>query len=140
MTVAVKNGIIAEAAIRTNQFAIATAAIDVSRVAAGLPSVVGIADLITPVPGGQACVPKVPLPPTFTTIGCGNLMEAMKWEKRMETAFTGYANWFFDSRGWSDLPAGTSVQWATPWQELQVRLKPLYSPAAVAPSPSTYGF
>ena len=24
----------------------------------------------------------------------------MKWEKRIETAFTHFAGWFFDSRGW----------------------------------------
>ena len=140
LTLALKNAIIAEAGIRTGQWAIATAAIDVSRVAAGLPSVAGIADLVTPVPGGAACVPRVPQPPTYTTVACGNLLEAMKWEKRMETAYTNYSAWFTDSRGWGDLPAGTSPQWATPYQELQVRLRPLYSLPQFAPSPSTYGF
>jgi len=138
-TLATNNGLIAEAAIRTGQWSVATAAINVSRTAAGLPSVTGMADLVAPVPGGQACVPKVPQPPNYNTIACGNLMEAMKWEKRLEGAYTTYGSWFLDSRGWGDLPAGTSVQWAVPYQELQVRLKPLYS-LTVGSLPGTYGF
>jgi len=45
----------------------------------------------------------------------------MKWEKRMESAYTHFAAWFLDSRGWGDLPEGTALFWSVPFQELQVR-------------------
>ncbi len=54
-------------------------------------------------------------------------MEALKWEKRMETAFTHFGAWFFDSRGWGDLPEGTALQYPVPYQELDVRGVPLYN-------------
>jgi len=66
-------------------------------------------------------VPKVPVGPSFTTIACGNMLEAMKWEKRIETAYTHYMAWFLDMRGWGDLPEGTPYDWAAPYQDLQAR-------------------
>jgi len=45
----------------------------------------------------------------------------MKWEKRLETSFTGYAQWFIDSRGWGDLTRGTVTEWPVPWEELYAR-------------------
>jgi hypothetical protein len=45
----------------------------------------------------------------------------MKWEKRLETQSTHYLAWFFDSRGWGDLPEGTGTYWPVPYQDLQVR-------------------
>jgi len=51
----------------------------------------------------------------------------MKWEKRLETQSTHFGAWYFDSRGWGDLPVGTPTQWATPYADLQVRVKPVYS-------------
>ena len=89
--------------------------------------------------GGNACVPRVPTPNVFTTIQCGSVFEAMKWEKRMETTLTGYAQWFIDSRGWGDLPQGTGTSWPVPFQELDSRSKPLYNGLTVS-GPSTYGF
>mgnify|MGYP003291237819 CR=1 FL=1 len=53
--------------------------------------------------------------------------EAMKYEKRLETAYTTYGAWFFDSRGWGDLPVGTPLEWPVPFQELDARLLPLYN-------------
>jgi len=132
------NGLIAEGAIRTGQWALATQYIDSSRVRSGLPSVAGIANLTTPVPGGNACVPKVPQGPAFTTAACGNLMEAMKWEKRIETAYTHWGAWYFDGRGWGDLPAGSPLEYPTPYQELDTRQLPIYSAVQVAGA-STYG-
>jgi hypothetical protein len=79
------------------------------------------------VPGGNACVPRVPQPPSYTTTACGTILEALKWEKRVETAFTGYAQWWLDSRGWGDLVEGTALEWAVPWQELFARLGPTYT-------------
>jgi hypothetical protein len=124
MTQAEMNLLAAEGYIRTNQVALAAPLIDASRVAkGGLPSLVmaGITDLTTPVPGGSGCVPRVPQPPTFTSTACGNILEALKWEKRMETAFIGYGSWYFDSRGWGDLPQRTALHWPVPWQEMDAR-------------------
>ena len=133
----------AEGYLRENDIPAAAALIDRYRVPAGLPSVAGITNLTDPVPGGSACVPQVPQPPTFTTTACGNIFEAMKWEKRMETAFTGYAQWFIDSRGWGDLAEGTALQWPVPYQEMDARGQPFYNSAAVPGNQAargTYGF
>lgn len=129
----------AEGHIRRNNFAAAAALIDKSRVRAGLPSVAGITNNTTPVPGGNACVPRVPTGNGAQT-ACGNLFEAMKWEKRVETSFTGYAQWFIDSRGWGDLWPGTPLEWPVPYQELLARQMPLYTSEARAAGPNTYGF
>jgi hypothetical protein len=128
----------AEGHIRNNNFTAAAALIDKTRTRAGLPSAAG-ATLTTPVSGGNGCVPQVPVGPAFTTTACGNIMEAMKWEKRVETSFTGYAQWFIDSRGWGDLPAGTPIEWPVPYQELFARLLPSYTNTKVAVK-GTYGF
>jgi hypothetical protein len=69
----------------------------------------------------------------------------MKWEKRMETAFASYAQWYFDGRGWGDLPEGTPIHWPVPFQELGARSHAIYSlagagrPGSTGPS-LTYGF
>jgi hypothetical protein len=138
-TVAENDMLAAEGYLRTQQIAKATPLIDKYRTRAGLPSVAGITDLTTPVPGGSACVPQVPVGPSFTTTACGNLMEAMKWEKRVETSFTGYAQWFVDARGWGDLVRGTAVEWPVPYQELFARQLASYTTTKSAPV-GTYGF
>jgi hypothetical protein len=127
MTVAEMNLLRAEGHIRLNEVAQAGPLIDFSRVTrGGLPAVTGIADLTTPVPGGASCVPRVPQGPNYSSSACGNIFEAMKWEKRMETAFIGYGSWYFDSRRWGDLPAGTALHWPVPWQEMDARSQPFY--------------
>jgi hypothetical protein len=134
------NALIAEGAIRTGQFALAAQYIDSSRVRNGLLPVAGIADLVTPVPGGAACVPRIPVGPGFTSSACGNILEAMKWEYRMETAYTGFGMWYFAGRGWGDLPEGTPLQHPVPYQELDVRSKPLYNLGGVGgPSSAARG-
>ena len=135
----------AEGYLRTGNVAAAATLIDLTRTASGLPALSGVVTAVTdPVPGGANCVPRVPVGPAFTTTACGSVFEAMKWEKRMETAYTTYGAWFFDSRGWGDLPEGTPVQWPVPNQELDARLLPIYSLGGVGqPSgagPSTYGY
>ena len=118
-------GLIAEGAIRTGNFALAAEMINNTRVSrGGLPSVAGITDLTTPVPGDNACVPRVPVfsGGSFTT-RCGNILEALKWEKRMEMAYISYGAWFFDMRGWGDLPEGTPIHFPVPWQERDVRVQ-----------------
>ena len=66
-------------------------------------------------------MPKVPVGPNFTTIDCGNLWDALKYEKRIETAYTHFAAWYLDNRGWGDLPDRTATFWAVPFQDLQSR-------------------
>ena len=113
----------AEGYYRKGNLAKTTQLIDKSRVPAGLPALTGaVASLTSQVPGGNACVPRVPQPPSFTSTACGTVFEALKWEKRVETSFTGYAQWWLDSRGWGDLVEGTALEWAVPWQELFARL------------------
>lgn len=109
----------AEGLIRTGNYAAAAALVNITRVKSGLPAITAF-DLTSPVPGGANCVPKVPVAP-YNVIACGNLWEAMKYEKRIETAFTHYAPWFLDSRGWGDLPADVPLFWAVPYQDLQAR-------------------
>jgi hypothetical protein len=113
----------AEGLIRTGSYAAAAALINVTRVKNGLPAIT-VFDGTSPVPGAASCVPQVPAAPAFTSVTCGNMMEAMKWEKRMESAYTHIGAWFFDMRGWGDLPAGTPLYWATPNEDLLARGKP----------------
>jgi hypothetical protein len=129
----------AEGYLRTGNIAAAATLIDKTRVRAGLPPVTGMTSLTQQVPGGNACVPRVPQPPNFTTTACGTIFEAMKWEKRVETSFTGYAQWFIDSRGWGDLTQGTALHWPVPYQELFARLLPSYTTQEKAVK-GTYGF
>ena len=134
----------AEGYIRTGNIAAAAALIDRTRTTAGLPPLTGTVTTATdPVPGGPLCVPRVPSAGS-TTLTCGNIFEAMKWEKRMETAYTTYGAWFFDARGWGDLPEHTAVHWPVPNQELDARLLPIYDLGGAGnpggAGPSSYGF
>jgi hypothetical protein len=144
-TVAENDMLAAEGYIRTGNIGAAAALIDKTRTTAGLPALVGSVTTATdPVPGGSACVPRVPVGPNFTTTACGNIFEAMKWEKRMETAYTTYGAWYLDSRGWGDLAEGTPLSWPVPFQELDARKKGIYDlggiGGAAAAGPSSYGF
>ena len=117
----------AEGLYRQGLFAAAGALVNNSRTAAfttvanggGLPPIT-VFDATTSVPGGNACVPKVPVAP-FNVVACGKLWDALKYEKRMETAYTSYAPWYLDGRGWGDMSLGTPLYWATPFQDLQAR-------------------
>ena len=144
-TVAENDLLAAEGYLRTNRIAQAATLIDKTRTTAGLPALSGVITSLTqPVPGGNACVPRIPVGPSFTSTQCGTILEALKWEKRMETAYTVYGAWYFDSRGWGDLPEGTPLSWPVPYQELDARLLPLYTLGGVGGSEaagvSTYGF
>lgn len=99
----------AEALYRRGDRAGAAAIVNETRVAAGLSP--------TDVAGTNAsCVPKLP------NGACGDLWEALKWEKRMETVFTGPVGtgWFFDGRGWGDLWKDTPLQLPMPCTESEV--------------------
>jgi hypothetical protein len=138
----------AEGYIRRNgagDIQLAAAKIDISRVGrGGLPPLTGtIVTNADPVPGGATCVPRVPQGPGFTTNACGNIMEAMKWEYRMETAYTALGSWYFAGRGWSDLIEGTAVEFPVPFQELDALSKPYYGlgGGGLSSAPKgTYGF
>ena len=145
-TVAELNMLEAEGQIRKGNFTAAAALINKTRTANGLAAITAF-DGTSPVPGGNACVPKVPVGPSFNTVACGNMMEALKWEKRNEEAYTGFIQWFLDGRGWGDLPTGTPLHWPPPYQDLQARgrtASQIYStgggtnPASAAKG--TYGF
>lgn len=114
----------AEGLFRTGNLAGAAALVNITRVRNGLPAITAF-DNTSPVPGGNACVPKVPggagTGGAFNRVGCGTLFEALKYEKRIETAFTHFAAWFADMRGWGDLPKDTPLFWAVPYQDLQAR-------------------
>jgi len=135
----------AEALIMLNRVPEAAVLIDRTRVTAGLPALTGeLTARGQLVPGATACVPQIPVGPSFSTTVCGDVFEAMKWEKRMESAYAGYGVWFFDSRGWGDLAVGTAYEWPVPYQEMDARRKPFYNLGGIgnrsAAGMSTYGF
>ena len=145
MTRAELNLLMAEGYIRTGDFANAMSRINISRVGNGnLPPLAGITSLTQPIGTSGSCVPRVPQPPDFTTAACGNIMEAMKWEKRLETELTHLGAWFIDSRGWGDLPEGTPVHFPVPFQEMDARGRPAYNLGGVggpdAAARSNYGY
>ncbi|MES2523336.1 MAG: hypothetical protein V4617_11605 [Gemmatimonadota bacterium] len=130
----------AEGHLRAGNFAAAATLINVSRERNGLAPISGITSLTQPISTNLAtCVPRVPKAPEFTTTECGNIFEAMKYEKRMESTFTGYMVWFADNRGWGDLIEGTAVEWPVPYQEMQARTTSYYNGTKRAPR-GTYGF
>ncbi len=127
----------AEGQIRKGNFAAAAALINKTRVArGGLPAIVAF-DGASEVPGGADCVPKVPVGPSYTALACGNMLEALKWEKRIETAYTHFMAWYLDSRGWGDLPDGTGYHWAPPYEDLQARTLGIYSTGGTFGNPGT---
>lgn len=135
----------AEGYIRKGDIASAAKLIDNTRVANGkLPALSGaVTSASQPVPGGTSCVPQVP-DATGQNPTCGTIMEAMKYEKRVETLFSGYGQWFMDERGWGDLVQGTPVQFPVPYQEMDARFHPFYDSNAMsgpqAAAKGTYGF
>jgi hypothetical protein len=131
----------AEAYYRLGDLANAVTRINITRQAKGvLPELSLTMTATDQVPGGGACVPRVPDPATnFTSAKCGTLFEALKWEKRMELAFMQYGAWYFDSRGWGDLAAGTPLEWPVPYQEMDTRSLKLYN-SNTAAAAGTYGY
>jgi hypothetical protein len=145
MTRAEMDLLMAEGYIRKGDFGNAMAKINITRVGNGkLPALTGITALTDPIGATGNCVPRVPQPPTYTTAACGNIMEAMKWEKRLETEMTSLGAWFIDSRGWGDLPEGTPLHFPIPFQEMDARGKPAYNLGGVggtdAAAKGTYGY
>lgn len=139
----------AEGYLRANDIASALPLINATRTApldgagkaqgGGLPALTAAADGgIT----GAGCIPEIPVGAVHSgggTVVCAGAapahafapnrahFEAMKYEKRLETIQSHFGAWFLDGRGWGDIPEGTPVQWAVPYQDLQARQLPVYS-------------
>lgn len=78
-----------------------------------------------------SCVPRLP------SGVCGDLMEMLKWEKRLETRNVGLFNvsWFWDGRRWGDLYRGTALQLPVPAGELATLQLESYTFGGVGESP-----
>lgn len=137
----------AEADLRLNPNAptVAVTRINASRVANGLPAFPTGATRETRAPahpggGALSCVPQTPTAGN-RVVECGTLWEAMKYEKRLESMFTGYAQWWSDHRGWGDLVQGTLTMIPVPYQEMDARVLDFYnSTPEWASGPSTYSY
>lgn len=106
----------AEGLYRTGDAGGAAALINVTRTAAGL-NATDAAGL------NSSCVPRL------RDGSCGDLFEMLKWEKRLETLFTGphMAAGYFDGRGWGDLAQGTFLEIPVPTRELDLLALPHYT-------------
>jgi len=119
----------AEGYIRTGNLASATTLINASRATAGLPAITTPASATATITGSfsaRGCVPQVPNA-AGNAAACGSILEAMKYEKRMQTQHTGYLQWFVDSRGWGDLVTDSPLQWPVPNGEMDARVHPFYN-------------
>jgi hypothetical protein len=132
----------AEAHIRLNNVTAALPLIDKYRTRAGLPALTGaITALGQPVPGGNSCVPRFPTAAAgSSTLRCADVLEALKYEKRLETTFTGYGVWYLDARRWNDLLTGTPLEWPVPFQETNARNLPVPRNTRVSAPGNTYGW
>ena len=121
--------LLAEAEIRTGNPAAAATLINKTRVANGnLPPVTA-----TGVPVSAGCVPK------RWDNTCGDLMDALMYEKRIETFGTAIS--YFDLRGWGCLAEGTPIELPPPGRQLDLLGKANYTYGGVglpggAPKPT----
>lgn len=109
--------LLAEANIRSSSpdLAAAAALINQSRTQNGeLPEVTTAG-----VPQSAGCVPR------RWDGSCGDLFDALVYEKRIETYGTAIA--FFDARGWGCLLEGTPTQLPVPGQQLLLQNQPVYT-------------
>jgi hypothetical protein len=115
LTVREMNLLKAEGLIRLNRAAEALPLINPSRAAAGLQPVT--------VNGDQSarCVPR------RLTRACGNLMDALIYEKRWETLLQSGGLAYFDARGWGILLKGTPLHFPVPALELNALPMPVYT-------------
>lgn len=71
--------------------------------------------------GPEACVPQMP------DGSCGNLWEALKYEKRIECFHASFGMEYFDDRGWGDLVEDTYVHLPIPGEELLLLMMEIYT-------------
>lgn len=104
----------AEGLYRAGQLGAAATIVNNSRTANGLNAFDGSSNYDAS--ENTSCVPQLP------DGTCGDLWEALKWEKRQETRWKGIygASWLFDGRGWGDLYAGTPLHYPVPCGDVQV--------------------
>jgi hypothetical protein len=74
----------------------------------GLPAVT-----VDGVPQAEDCVPR------FDGVTCGNLMEALLYERTIELMVQDILRDYLDSRGWGRLPNGTFIHFPMPGRELE---------------------
>lgn len=106
----------AEALWRLNRRTEAAALINPSRLASNLPAV----DENGP-PAGRACVPK------REDGTCGDLFDAIQYEKRIELFPTEALISFADARGWGKLLPGTPIHFPVHGRELETMGFPYYT-------------
>jgi hypothetical protein len=111
----------AEGYIHTGNIAAAAAKIDLTRVKAGLPPLAGVVTSATQLIPGPNCVPRMVVGPNFNSTTCADITEAMKYEKRMETAMYALGTWYFDARGWQALYEGTPLYYPVSVDEIDAR-------------------
>lgn len=68
-----------------------------------------------------SCVPRP------AGAACGDLLEALKYEKRIVLHHYGPGTEFTDDRGWGDLVTGTPVHFPVPGAELEILLEDIYT-------------
>lgn len=107
----------AEAMYRTGNTAGAMAVVNQYRANGDLPPFTGSANP----DGPDMCVPQMP------NGSCGDLWEALKYEKRIELFHYGFGTEYFDDRGWGDLVAGTFLDLPVPGSELLLLLMDIYT-------------
>jgi hypothetical protein len=105
----------AEARYRMGDWSGAEAIINSTRVIGSLPIITVTG------PTGTACVPRK------DDGTCGDLWDALKYEKRLEVYHTGLGIAFFDDRGWDDLVEYTFRHLPVPGQELELLGIPNYT-------------
>jgi hypothetical protein len=117
----------AEAYLNTGNAPRAAELINRTRVAnGGLPPVTAAG-----VPEARSCVPR-------TQLGaCGSLFDALRYEKRIETAGVEGSVAYWDARGWGTLLIGTPVHFPVPWRELELIGAPLYTFGGAGPGSVT---
>ncbi len=109
--------LMAEAMYRTGDKAGAMALVNEHRANGNLPA---FTDVNGTAPGPD-CVPR-------TADGsCGDLWEALKYEKRIELFHYGPFIEYFDDRGWGDLVKDTPTQLPIPGSELLLLLEDIYT-------------
>ena len=106
----------AEALMRLNRAAEAVALINPTRVAAGLAPVT-----IAGPPNDRACVPR------RDDGSCGDLFDALQYEKRIDLFPTEALIAFVDARGWGKLLPGTPLHFPVHGRELELFGFPYYT-------------
>lgn len=116
ITVAEMDFLRAEALYRAGDLAGAAALVNKTRTTnGGLPPVTEAG-----VPAGEACVPRK------DDGSCGDLWDALVYEKRLETAGADQIA-FFDARGFGNLVSGTFLHLPIPGRELDIYRIPRYT-------------